>query len=57
MCSRAFVRIHEARLDAAIAKDLKELGQMKTMQAMGLGKRVKTQESLVITQSPSVAEG
>ena len=31
----------DARIEAVIAKDIKELGQLKTMQAMGLGKPAK----------------
>lgn len=49
----------EERIDAKIAKDLKELRQIKTMKAMGLGKRRVTEpiDDLKVVKSPSIVAG
>jgi hypothetical protein len=46
----------EERIDGKIAKDLKELSQMKTMKIIGLGKSCPTvaSESLKLTDSPPI---
>lgn len=46
----------EERIDAKIAKDLKELGQIKTMKAIGLGKRRASAfvEDVKVVQSPAI---